>query len=168
MKQYLATIESKLPACAITPLCLGYQRKINISPELDPTKAAYDQSLIGVWQWIVELGRIDIMYKVSMMASMMVLPHEGHIVSWLHIFSYLCSHHNAELVLDPLVPDFDVEGLSPQTRLMPHTLCWCQQRYSEGLPRTQRIWLYNVCPFRFGPCRQQDYLTLLQWIYWFF
>ena len=34
--------------------------EIDISPELNATDAAYYQSLIGILQWMVELGRVDI------------------------------------------------------------------------------------------------------------
>jgi hypothetical protein len=37
----------------------------------------------------IELGRIDIVTEVSMLASQMALPREGHLVAVLRIFSYL-------------------------------------------------------------------------------
>jgi hypothetical protein len=36
--------------------------------ELDDNKANYYQSLIGILQWVAELGRIDIAFEVSTMA----------------------------------------------------------------------------------------------------
>ena len=60
------------------------------------------------------MGRIDITCEVLMMASMMALPRKGHLEALYHIFSYLRKHHNAELVFDPSVPDFDIEGLFPR------------------------------------------------------
>jgi hypothetical protein len=75
--------------------------------ELNPTEAAYYQSLIGVLRWIVELGRVDICLEVSMMSSQLALPREGHLEQVLHIFAHLKKYHNAEIVYDPTEPNID-------------------------------------------------------------
>ena len=41
---------------------------------------------------------------------MMALPREGHLEQVYHIFAYLKSKHNAEMVFDPTIPDFDKSG----------------------------------------------------------
>ena len=64
--------------------------------------------MIGILRWIVELGRMDICYEVSMLASQMVLPRMGHMTQVLHIVPYLRPHHNAEMLLDPSEPEFDM------------------------------------------------------------
>ena len=110
MEEYLKKTGEKLPSRASTPFPTNYRPEIDTTRELNPTKAAYYQSLIGILRWVVELGRMDITCEVSMMASMMALPREGHLNTLLHIFGHLKTHHNAELVLDPSVPDFDVQG----------------------------------------------------------
>ena len=56
-----------------------YRAEIDISPELDATDAANYQSLIGILQWMVELGRVDITTEVSMLSSCLALPREGHL-----------------------------------------------------------------------------------------
>ena len=68
---------------------------------------AYYQSLIGILRWIVELGRVDITTEVSLLASMMAAPREGHLYQALRVFSHLQRWHNAELVFDPTIPSFD-------------------------------------------------------------
>ena len=40
-----------------------------------------------------------------MLASMMVLPREGHLGQVFHIFGHPKHEHNAEMVFDPTVPD---------------------------------------------------------------
>ena len=42
-----------------------------------------------------------------MLASMMALPREGHLEQAFHMFAYLKNKHNAEMVLDPSVPNVD-------------------------------------------------------------
>ena len=78
-----------------------------MSNPLSSSNAAHFQSLIGILRWIVELGRIDMTVEVSMLASMMALPREGHLEQAFHMFAYLKNKHNAEMVLDPSIPNAD-------------------------------------------------------------
>jgi len=41
------------------------------------------------------------------MSSQLALPRLGHLEQVFHIFGYLKSHHNAELVFDPTYPEID-------------------------------------------------------------
>ena len=56
------------------PLSNDYRPELDISPEWDGDDGAYYQSLIGILRWMVELGRIDIYYEVSMIYSHLALP----------------------------------------------------------------------------------------------
>ena len=53
---------------------------------------------------MVELGRIDIITEVSMLASQLALPQEVHLEAVFQILGYLKSHHNAWMLLDPTYP----------------------------------------------------------------
>ena len=81
-----------------------YRPELDVSEELSPSDASYYQSLIGILQWIVELGRVDICLEVSMMSSNLVLPRKGHMEQVMQIFRYLKKYHNSELVFDPSDP----------------------------------------------------------------
>jgi len=96
-----------LPKRAKTPLSSNYRPELDVSPTLNAADSAHYQSLIGILRWIVELGRIDICCEVSMMSSHLAMPREGHLEQVYHIFAYLHSHHNAELVFDPTYPSVD-------------------------------------------------------------
>lgn len=48
---------------------------------------------------------IDITTEVSVMASMIAQPREGHLDQLFHIFAFLKIRHNAEMVFDPTPPD---------------------------------------------------------------
>ncbi len=96
-----------LPKIAETPLRTSYRPELDVTPELQPTEAAYYQSVIGILRWIVELGRVDICLEVSMMSSHLALPREGHLTQVLQIFSYLRKYHNTEMVFDPSDPVID-------------------------------------------------------------
>ena len=84
-----------------------YLAELDESPELSPTKANYYQSQIGVLHWIVELGRIDIVTEVSILASYMAMPREDHLEAIFHVFAYLKKRHNSQLVFDPTYPDIN-------------------------------------------------------------
>ena len=100
----------KIPSKAETPLMTSYKPELDVSTELTPRDSAYYQSLIGILQWIVELGRINICVEVLMMSSHLAMPRNGHLDQVLHIFAYLHKYHNTELVYDPsdLVVEYDV------------------------------------------------------------
>ena len=104
VESYLDTIGQKLSAKADTPIQTSYRPELDVTEELEPQKASYYQSLIGILRWMVELGRVDICLEVSMLSSHLALPRKGHLNQVLHIFAYLRRHHNAELVLDPSDP----------------------------------------------------------------
>ena len=58
----------KLPRKAETPLHTSYRPEIDTNPELSPTDSVYYQSLIGMLQWMVELGILYIYIEVSIIS----------------------------------------------------------------------------------------------------
>lgn len=89
------------------PWPTDYDSELDVSPELDPVRAQYYQSQIGVLHWIVELGRIDVITEVSKLASCMALPREGHLDAIFYLFAYLKHKHNSRMVFDPCYPEID-------------------------------------------------------------
>jgi hypothetical protein len=69
--------------------------EMDSSPELMPEDASYFQSLIGVLHWMVEIGRIDMITEVNMLATHMAMPIEGHLDCVFHIFGYLQKQHGS-------------------------------------------------------------------------
>ena len=57
----------KLPEKAENPFVIGYSAELDESPVLSPSLVLYYQSQIGIMRWMVELCRIDINTKVSML-----------------------------------------------------------------------------------------------------
>ena len=107
VEEYLGTKGQKLQPKATTPLSSKYRPEVDISDELDEDEASYFQSLIGVLRWIVELGRVDICCELSMLSLHLALRRQGHLEEVLHIFAYLKSHTNSEMVFDPSRVEFD-------------------------------------------------------------
>ena len=63
----------------INPFELEYDPLMDSSDELGPIFLNYYQSQVGVLRWMVELGSIDIITEVSMLASKLALTREGHL-----------------------------------------------------------------------------------------
>ncbi len=55
-------------------------------------------------RWMVELGRVDIITEVSVLASHLALPREGHLEAVFHLFGYLKRKHNTRMIFDPTPP----------------------------------------------------------------
>ena len=87
-----------------------YSSELDGTQELDPGKANYYQSQIGVLLWAVELGRVDMITEVSKLASHMALPREGHLEAIFHVFAYLKARSNSRMVFDPTYPQIDVSS----------------------------------------------------------
>ena len=67
------------------PLPTNYHPEIDVSPPLKSEDFALYGSYVGILQWIVELGRIDICFPTSTMASHLALPRHDHLQKVLQI-----------------------------------------------------------------------------------
>ena len=76
-------------------------------PELDTYEECYDnhtiylQNLVGIFQWIIEIGRIYITLEVSSLLKLLALPYTAHLRKDLHIFKYVDIHQCNDLNFDP-------------------------------------------------------------------
>ena len=62
-----------------------YATELYETPTLEHDLESRYQSLIGMIRRIVEIGRVDIITEVSMMASHMAMPRELHLELVLHV-----------------------------------------------------------------------------------
>jgi Reverse transcriptase (RNA-dependent DNA polymerase) len=69
VKQWLDNRGKYLKTRASSVLPSGYRPELDTSPYCNDDDANYYQQQIGVLRWAVELGRIDILTEVSMLAS---------------------------------------------------------------------------------------------------
>ena len=87
-----------LPKHGSGPWPLGFEPDTDESEELNPAKANYYPSLVGILHWILELGRVDNITETSVLAWHMAMPRKGHLDAALHMFRYLeglvSSKHN--------------------------------------------------------------------------
>ena len=97
----------KLPCKCSNPFELDYKPELDESQELNAELFNWYMHLIGMLQWMVEIGRVDILTEVSLMLSHMAMPCEGHLDAVLHIFGYLKIKYNSRMAFDPTVPYYE-------------------------------------------------------------
>ena len=107
VERELAKVGKALPTRVSTPITPEYRPEIDSTPEIDPKRANYYQGLIGVLRWMCELGRIDILYHVSILSHFLANPREGHLEQVFHIFAYLKRYNKSIMVFDDTEPVFD-------------------------------------------------------------
>ena len=104
----IATIEATLGEKlkhkkADTPISQTYHPELDETESLDDDGANYYQLLMGILQWAVELGRIDVAYEVQLMASYSCAPREGHDEALMGVFCYLKKEYEAQAGARPQV-----------------------------------------------------------------
>jgi hypothetical protein len=79
-----------------------------MSDELNNDLASRYSQLIGVLRWMVELGRVDIYFEVSLLSQHLALPRVGHLDAVYHIFAYLMKHEKSRIIFDASDPQIDM------------------------------------------------------------
>lgn len=88
-------------------------------PELDDTEQLGDeqhtqyQMLIGMLNWVVTIGRLDIAFAVSSLSRFVACPRKGHLDRALYVFGYLKKFPNRRIRIDsrdPIVVANGAEG----------------------------------------------------------
>jgi hypothetical protein len=69
---------------------MGYEPELNETPALDPDRASYFQSIIGIMQCMCKIGHIDIATEVLPLSFHLAYLREGHPDAALHVMGYLC------------------------------------------------------------------------------
>jgi hypothetical protein len=107
VERELAKVSKQLKKKVVSPLASGYRPELDASPELDENRASYFASLMGVLRWCIELGRIDIIVEVNLLARFQACPREGHLEQMFHLFAYLKRYNRSSLVFDWTEPSLD-------------------------------------------------------------
>jgi Reverse transcriptase (RNA-dependent DNA polymerase) len=107
----------KMRAPSVLPS--GYRPELDTTAYCSEEEGSYYQQQVGVLRWMVELGRIDVAVKVSMLASFTASPRLGHFKAMLHIFSYLNQHTRSKMVFDDSYIKMDDELKQDWTSFYP-------------------------------------------------
>ena len=73
---------------------------------LDSDKTQLYQSLIGALQWIITIGRIDVMSAVVTMSAFRAIPRQGHLERVKRIYGYLHRMDQAKIRVRTDEPDY--------------------------------------------------------------
>ena len=60
--------------------------------------------MIGMLNWIVCIGRVDVAFATSLLSCFTACPQKGHWDCVLRIFGYLKKHRNWRIVIDSRDP----------------------------------------------------------------
>ena len=71
------------------------------TPAQDQELESWNPKLMGMLRWMLQIGRVDIITEVSMMAYQMDIPSEGHLEAVLHVFAFICQNYNSRMAFDP-------------------------------------------------------------------
>ena len=107
IKRILEKEGMKLRSKANRSMPSRYRPEVDVSDKLSPELVTRYQGLIGVLHWACELGRVDIIFEVSVLSLHNSMPREGHLEAVYHIFAYLKKHENSTLVFDDAIPFID-------------------------------------------------------------
>ena len=82
----------------------SYRPSEDVTKELNVEGVQFYQEMIGIIRWAVEIGRVDILFKVSLLSSYLTLPRIEHIQAVYHIFGYLKQVPKRKLYFDSVSP----------------------------------------------------------------
>ena len=97
----------RLPKKAEDQFKMDYDPEFDISPELDSDAAPYYLTIIGFLRCMIDLGRIDIITKVSLLLYHVALLREGHLDAAVHVMAHAGQRYNYRLVYDLSYPEID-------------------------------------------------------------
>ena len=91
----------RLPKMAKYPFTMGYDLELDISSESEQDATSFYRTVFSVLRLMINIGRIGIMTKVSLLSSQVVLPKEGHLDATVHVMAHVSQRYNSRLVYDP-------------------------------------------------------------------
>ena len=110
---------------ASSPLPEKDHPELDTSDLLSPADIKLYQSLIGALQWLVTLGRFDILVHVATMGSFRVAPRIGHLDRLKRIFGYIKKYPDGAIRFRPHIPQHELFCTIP-------TYDWTQTVYGTS------------------------------------
>jgi hypothetical protein len=84
-----------------TPMADKYKPELDTSPMLDDEGHRKYQQLIGILQWMITCGRMDLQISVSSLSRFSAAPREEHLKAAERIFKFLKRHPEVWVLIDP-------------------------------------------------------------------
>ena len=82
---------------------MSYSPELNVYPVLNHKEAQEYQHFIGIARWIIELGRVDILYEGPLLSSHLAMPRKLHMEALMGIFFCLENAYGNTIIIDPCV-----------------------------------------------------------------
>ena len=79
----------------------SYRPELDVSDVCTADEHQFYQQIVGIARWMIEIGRIDIAYEVSIMSRYLACPRKGQLAQMLHMCQYLYCNQGMNLVYDP-------------------------------------------------------------------
>ena len=92
-----------------------YRPELDESQELDTEGITMYQELMGILRWAVEIGRVDILTKLSMLSPYQAAPREGHLERLINIFAFIKKKPKLMLFFDPTIPRLEAKMFNGST-----------------------------------------------------
>jgi hypothetical protein len=80
------------------PFRMNYKPELDMLDELGPELSSHYLQLVGICQWAIELGCIDISHEISLLSQYKANPRIGHLEVLYNVFAYLKSHLDMEWI----------------------------------------------------------------------
>ena len=90
---------------------MGHATEMEKSPVLEPDLDSYYQYFIGMVRWMMEIGRVDIITGVSLLAPQLEIPREGHLEYFPDVYAFLQDKYNSRMALDPTYTEINKSSL---------------------------------------------------------
>ena len=113
------------------PMSVTYWPELDVSQVLNPKEAQEYQQFVGIARWIIELGRFDIFFEVSLLSSHLAMPRNERMDALMGIFAYLDKSFGKTIIIDPIIPKVDT-SMEIKTN-------WLKSIYGEDLQE-------EICP----------------------
>ena len=78
----------------------AYRPELDMSEPCNSDEHQFYQQMVGIARWMIEIGRIDISFEVSLMSRYLAGPCIGHLYQMLHMFQYLFCNQGLDLIYD--------------------------------------------------------------------
>eukprot|EP00968_Pinguiococcus_pyrenoidosus_P016697 scaffold1618_cov158-Pinguiococcus_pyrenoidosus.AAC.2 len=90
-----------------TPVANGDRPELDESPHLEEERHRKYQRFLGVGQWLVQIGRMDIAFVICSLSRFAAAPREGHLHRVIRVFGYLKRHKDFHFVVDSTEIELD-------------------------------------------------------------
>ena len=84
-----------------TPMLENLKPEIDTSDFLDPAGHRKYQQLIGIAQWLITCGRLDILQAINSLSRFSAAPRNQHLVYLERVFGYLEKFPKRSIIIDP-------------------------------------------------------------------